>query len=108
MPTSRICGHVVDVRAGQKLTSGGSSDREANDWQVKPIGCSAIADTTTTPVVNVPSTARMMCGVTSPTSFCFTPDDPTDRRQPPSGKLQKRNTSSLKNASTPAPVYGGV
>ena len=52
VPASRIRRQVVDVRAGAKLTSGGSSDSAANDWQVKPSGSpSAVrAVTTTTPV----------------------------------------------------------
>jgi hypothetical protein len=49
-PPARIRGHVVDVRAGLKLTSGGSSDSEANDWQVKPSGpAGPLAVTTTMP-----------------------------------------------------------
>src|SRR5881409_388316 len=63
-PTSRMCGQVDDVRAGLKLTSGGSSDSDANDWHVKPSGRSAIAVTTTTPVVNVPRTSFIRSGVT--------------------------------------------
>src|SRR3954466_3656922 len=38
VPASRIRGHVDDVRDGAKLTSGGSSDSDVNDWQVNPIG----------------------------------------------------------------------
>ena len=37
-PMARSCGQVRDVRPGAKTTSGGSSDSELNDWQVKPIG----------------------------------------------------------------------
>src|ERR1022692_17001 len=33
-----ILGQVVDVRAGQKSTSGGSSDSAANGWQENPAG----------------------------------------------------------------------
>ena len=38
------------MRAGAKATSGGSRDSELNDWQVNPIGPSAVtAVTTVTP-----------------------------------------------------------
>ena len=37
-PISRRSDQVRDVRAGANATSGGSSDSELNDWQVKPIG----------------------------------------------------------------------
>src|SRR6185312_7290978 len=56
LPTSRIRGQVDDERAGAKLTSGGSSDSEANDWQVKPssVPSGSRAVTTTTPVAKCP------------------------------------------------------
>ena len=54
-----------DVRPGAKATSGGSSDSELNDWQVKPTGPSAVtAVTTVTPDAKWPSTSRMTCGST--------------------------------------------
>jgi hypothetical protein len=36
VPTSRIRGQVDDERDGANVTSGGSSDSDANDWQVNP------------------------------------------------------------------------
>jgi hypothetical protein len=33
-----MSGHVVDDRAGLKLTRAGASDNELNDWQVNPTG----------------------------------------------------------------------
>ncbi len=67
MPTARIRGHVVDVRAGARLTSGGSSESEVNDWQVKPSGPVALAAVTTTmPDTKWPSTLRITAGETAP------------------------------------------
>ena len=45
---------------GQKITSGGSSDRAANDWQAKPTGASSAPSVVmmVTPVQNCPSTVR--------------------------------------------------
>src|SRR3954471_4576655 len=64
-PISRSRGQVVEVRAGAKTTSGGSSDRELNDWQVKPIGPSAVsAVTTVTPEAKWPRTSRIRRGST--------------------------------------------
>ena len=66
-PTSRIRGQVVEVRAGAKLTSGGSSDSDANDWQVKPSGPSGPAAVITTiPDTKCPSTSRMIADGTGP------------------------------------------
>jgi hypothetical protein len=60
-------GHVDDERAGAKVTSGGSSDSEANDWQVNPMGPSGPAAVTTTmPDTKCPSTSRMTAGETGP------------------------------------------
>ena len=60
-PARRLrTGHVDEVRAGEKLISGGSSDSEPNDWQVNPIGPSSpAAVTTTTPVAKCPRTSRI-------------------------------------------------
>ncbi|GAA1383269.1 hypothetical protein GCM10009613_12490 [Pseudonocardia kongjuensis] len=56
-----------EPRDGEKLTSGGSSDSDENDWQVKPIGPSGpCAVTTTTPEANAPSVSRIASGVTGP------------------------------------------
>ncbi|GAA4550039.1 hypothetical protein GCM10023175_39380 [Pseudonocardia xishanensis] len=53
------------MRAGEKEISGGSSDSEEKDWQVKPIGPSGpCAVITTTPDTKCPNTSRMICGVT--------------------------------------------
>ena len=66
-PTARIRGHVEDVRAGATLTSGGSSDNDVNDWQVKPSGPSMPAAVTTTmPDTKCPSTSRIAAGATGP------------------------------------------
>jgi hypothetical protein len=66
-PTARICGHVEEVRAGARLTSGGSSDSDANDWQVKPSGpVEPAAVTTTMPDTKWPSTSRSTAGETDP------------------------------------------
>ena len=67
VPTSRIRGQVDDVRAGAKVTSGGSSDSEANDWHVKPssVPSGSRAVTTTTPVAKCPSTSRRAAGLTA-------------------------------------------
>ena len=66
-PTARIRGHVEEVRAGARLTSGGSSDSDANDWQVKPSGPSGPAAVTTTmPDTKWPSTSRITAGETGP------------------------------------------
>ena len=46
-PMARSSGQVRDVRPGANTTSGGSSDSELNDWQVKPIGPSAVSAVTT-------------------------------------------------------------
>ena len=66
-PTSRIPGQVVELRAGAKLTSGGSSDSDANDWQVKPSGpAGPTAVITTIPVTKWPRTSRMTADGTGP------------------------------------------
>ena len=55
------------ARAGAKLTSGGSSDSDANDWQVKPSGpAGPTAVITTMPVTKWPSTSRMTADGTGP------------------------------------------
>ena len=57
-----------DERAGAKLISGGSSDSDAKDWQVKPIGPAGVAAVTTTmPDTKWPSTSRITAGETGPT-----------------------------------------
>src|ERR1700760_4265006 len=67
VPAALIRGHVVDVRAGAKLTSGGSRESEAKDWQVKPSGPSGPeAVTTTMPDTKCPSTSRITTGETGP------------------------------------------
>jgi hypothetical protein len=50
-PAWAIRGQLVDDFPGASATIGGSSDNEANDWQVKPTGIpSSTAVTTVTPV----------------------------------------------------------
>ncbi|GAA3231147.1 hypothetical protein GCM10017691_24800 [Pseudonocardia petroleophila] len=57
----------MDVRDGAKLTSGGSSDSDEKDWQVKPSGPSGpTAVITTMPDTKCPSTSRMTAGDTGP------------------------------------------
>jgi hypothetical protein len=52
-PVVRILGQEVEDLAGQKRISGGSADKEVNDWQVKPTAPSSSQDVTmTTPVQN--------------------------------------------------------
>lgn len=59
LPTLRILGQLVEVRAGLKSTNGGSSESEVNDWQVSPCGPSGpSAATTTMPVQKCPRTLR--------------------------------------------------
>src|SRR5439155_10281773 len=54
-----MLGHVVDVRATQKRTSGGSSDTEVNELAATPTGVSpSMAVTMVTPVANSPITER--------------------------------------------------
>src|SRR5580693_1933066 len=58
-PAWRIRGQLVELRAGARITMGGSSDRAAKDWQVKPTGSpSSSAVTTVIPVAKCPSTSR--------------------------------------------------
>jgi hypothetical protein len=74
------------VRAAAKLTSGGSSDSEANDWQVKPIGPLGVAAVTTTiPDTKCPSTSRMTAGETRPAGTPMRPSlsDVTHSGAPP-------------------------
>ncbi len=50
-PVGSINGQLVDAAPGAKATSGGDSESEKNDWQVKPAGPPlAWAATTTTPL----------------------------------------------------------
>lgn len=65
--TSRMCGHVVDVRAGANTTMGGSSDSELKDWQVMPCGVPSAptAVITVIPEQNAPSTSRNCVGSTT-------------------------------------------
>src|SRR3954454_21774232 len=64
-PMLRRKGQVRDRRPGANTTSGGSSDRELNDWQVNPMGPSSVsAVTTVTPDAKCPSTSRISRGST--------------------------------------------
>ena len=52
-------GQLVELRAGARITMGGSSESAANDWQVKPTGSpSSSAVTIVMPVAKWPSTSR--------------------------------------------------
>ena len=57
-PARAIRGQLVDDLAGASNTIGGSSDRAAKAWQVKPTGLSSVAVTTVTPLAKCPSTSR--------------------------------------------------
>ena len=58
-PAAEIRGQLVEVLAGARATSGGSSESEVKAWQVKPTGRpSSIAVTTVTPVAKWPSASR--------------------------------------------------
>src|SRR4051794_3949605 len=58
-PDAWIRGHVVELRAAQKSTSGGSSDTDVNEFAAIPTGSpSSTAVITVTPVAKCPSTAR--------------------------------------------------
>src|SRR3954453_18329271 len=55
LPERWIDGHAREVFAGMKSTSGGLSDTEENDWQVRPTGAPPLtAVTTVTPEANRP------------------------------------------------------
>jgi len=56
LPSVRRRGQVVDERAGDRLTRGGSSDSELNDWQVNPAGPSSVTAVTTGPAALVERT----------------------------------------------------
>src|SRR6476661_2423739 len=65
-PAFRSTGQVVDVRDGLNVTSGGSSDSAAKDWQVKPAGPSGVEPVTTVrPLANVPKISRSRRGARS-------------------------------------------
>ena len=62
-PVWAISGHVDDVRATQKPTSGGSSETEKKLPMARPSGrSSTVDDTTVTPVGKWPSTWRYRDG----------------------------------------------
>ncbi|GAA1768554.1 hypothetical protein GCM10009712_15780 [Pseudarthrobacter sulfonivorans] len=42
-PALRNNGQVLELRAGLKVTSAGSSEREEKDWQVNPAGPLSVA-----------------------------------------------------------------
>jgi hypothetical protein len=81
-PRSRIRGHVVEVRAGEKDTSGGSRDSELNDWQVNPAGPSSVMVVITTmPEAKWPSTVRRCEGAIGAASVCGRSLMPAEVRQ---------------------------
>ena len=58
-PACRSTGQVLDVLAGLKVTSAGSRDNDANDWQVNPAGPPSVALVITVkPVAKVPNGVR--------------------------------------------------
>jgi hypothetical protein len=70
LPVSRIFGQLVEVTEGLNVTSGGSSDKDVKDWQVKPTGPAAVcAVTIVTPEQKLPMICRILCGDTSFRSF---------------------------------------
>ena len=59
LPERWIAGQAREVLAGMNSTSGGLSETDENDWQVRPTGAPPlIAVTTVTPEANRPSTSR--------------------------------------------------
>src|SRR3954452_17384986 len=59
LPERWIDGQAREVLAGMNSTSGGLSETEANDWQVRPTGAPPLtAVTTRTPAADPPRTAR--------------------------------------------------
>src|SRR6185312_8524947 len=55
----RIRDHVIEVRDAQNDTSGGSSDTDASELTIRPVGSpSTSVVTNATPVVNAPSASR--------------------------------------------------
>src|SRR5580692_9803851 len=59
LPALAMRGQLVELRAGARMTIGGSSERAAKDWQLKPTGMpSSSAVTMVTPVAKWPSTSR--------------------------------------------------
>src|SRR3954451_5841539 len=59
LPERWIAGHARDVLAGMNNRSGGLSETDEKDWQVRPTGAPPLmAVTTVTPEANLPSTSR--------------------------------------------------
>jgi hypothetical protein len=66
----RTRNQLVDARDTEKLTIGGSNERELNDWQVNPTGSpSARAVMTVMPLMKWPKTCRMAAGDTTAVPF---------------------------------------
>src|SRR5690349_10292617 len=87
-PALRSCGQVLELRAGLKVTSAGSSEREEKDWHVKPAGpLSVAAVMTVSPEAKWPRTWRRRCGVRSKCSVMFFPFKAGYSNQPPAGAL---------------------
>jgi hypothetical protein len=65
-PAARSRGHVLEVRAGLKVTKAGSSESDEKDWQVNPSGPRFVsAVTTVNPEAKCPKTCRNLCDVGS-------------------------------------------
>ena len=63
LPLASMACHDRDTLVGQNSTSGGSSDKAANDWQANPTGSSSwMVVITVMPVQNWPSTLRNVRG----------------------------------------------
>jgi hypothetical protein len=61
-------GPLVEVFAGQKRISGGSSERDVTEFAAMPLGPSAVAEViTVTPVGRCPSTLRKSSNMGTPT-----------------------------------------
>ena len=59
LPERWIAGQAREVLAGMNSTSGGLSETDENDWQVRPTGAPPLIEVTTvTPEANRPSTSR--------------------------------------------------
>ena len=111
MGTPRIVDPAVmrEVRDGAKTTSGGSSDSELNDWQVKPSGPSTVsAVTTVTPEAKWPRTSRMTPGSTGAGSCAAAVTreslPPVSGPPPPGGRSGRRRGTASWAGRAPPPA----
>ena len=106
-PARSICGQAREVSAGQNRTSGGSSETEVNDWQVRPTGpWSPIAVTTVTPEAKRDRTSRKWAAAPASSSSTGTVSPGRSSKS----QVWPRNastTSRLGQASSP-PAPDGI